>query len=396
MAAEIKESGATIFSVGVDIGGQTVQTYVDQTEGESYTYSVVDRTSESYEIGSATSADAYKNWLRTSIGSGYYYDSTDTAGLTSAFGEILEEIKVQVATNARADWVASDPLPTISGAAGAVEFIGFYDKTPNLISGNLTGTNEPNGENTAKYDNGEQQISWDLKNSGYTTTVSGSTTTYTYRLVYRVRLKNENSDFVEEKVYPTNDTTTLTYRIIETVNGVPKVSAQKTLEFPIPSVKGYLAELSFDKVDSFGKPLSGAVFTLTHDTTQCSICHGDGTSTSVESVTQTSDSDGKVTFTNVPSGHIYTLVETEVPDGYRDDHATYRVTVAYDEITVTRADGTAADWNGKIVNHNLYELPESGGMGTLPYTAGGAALILAAVVGLMYHKKRRREARKPS
>ncbi|MDD6873446.1 MAG: VWA domain-containing protein, partial [Clostridiales bacterium] len=91
MAASIKNSGATIFSIGVDVGGQTIKQYVDQT-AQKPDHSVVDRTSETYEIGSADSTQAYKNWLRNSIGSGYYYDSPNLAGLEDAYNDICEKI----------------------------------------------------------------------------------------------------------------------------------------------------------------------------------------------------------------------------------------------------------------------------------------------------------------
>ena len=50
MAVSIKNDGVKIFSIGVDVGGQTVKRYVDQTAGNN-SFSVVDRTKDSYEIG---------------------------------------------------------------------------------------------------------------------------------------------------------------------------------------------------------------------------------------------------------------------------------------------------------------------------------------------------------
>ena len=91
-AKAIKGSGTMIFSIGVDVGGQTIQTYVKQSE-KANGFSVVDRKSTSYEIGNAESDASYKNWLLNSIGSGYYYDSTDSTGLNNAFKTIFEEIK---------------------------------------------------------------------------------------------------------------------------------------------------------------------------------------------------------------------------------------------------------------------------------------------------------------
>ena len=91
-AAEVKASGITIFSIGVDVGGQTIQQYITQSE-KADGFSVVDRTGTTYEIGDAASTEAYKTWLRNSIGSGYYYDSTDLTGLQKAYEEIFAKIR---------------------------------------------------------------------------------------------------------------------------------------------------------------------------------------------------------------------------------------------------------------------------------------------------------------
>ena len=403
-AEAIKNSGTTIFSIGVDVGGQTIQQYITQSENANG-FSVVDRTGTTYEIGDASSTEAYKNWLRNSIGSGYYYDSTDSAGLHTAYENIFAEIKHKVEAGSVADWVTEDPIPTINGVAETVEFIGFYNKTPALVSGNLSGSFTEGGENTASFITDKTSISWDLKNSGYATKTSGGTTTYTYTLVYRVRLKNENGSFVEGTIYPTNDTTTLQYRTVEGTDGNLTVSAPKTVEFPIPSVHGYLAELSFTKVDSSSqhKPVPGAEFTLRHDTAHCSACRGDETSVGIVEKTATSGSDGTVTFPNIPSGHIYTLMESKVPDGYSADGNAYSVEIAYDKITVTvtKLDGTKDVLHGndgnfeqgnsnlQIVNNAYYELPQTGGIGTTAYTIGGLVLIASSALLLLYRQTRR-------
>ncbi|MGN0757648.1 MAG: SpaA isopeptide-forming pilin-related protein, partial [Candidatus Ventricola sp.] len=396
-AAAIKNRGTTIFSIGVDVAGQTIQQYITQSENADG-FSVVDRTGTTYEIGDASSTEAYKNWLRNSIGSGYYYDSTDSAGLSNAFNQIFAKIKQKVEEGSVADWVASDPLPTSNGVADTVEFIGFYDKTPALVFGALTGSNTAGGENTASFDEGSSAISWDLKNSGYQQTASGDTTTYTYSLVYRVRLKNEKTGFVEGTIYPTNDTTTLQYRTVEGTDGNLKVSPSKTVNFPIPSVHGYLAELTFRKVDSYGHAVPGAEFTLAHDTNNCSICRGDRTSVEVADMKSTSDKDGTVSFTNIPSGHVYTLKETKVPAGYAANRNSYSVTVAYDKVTVTVTDSgeNALAWNGTITNTTSYELPQTGGPGQLPYTMGGVLLTAAGILLLYIHAQRRRGDRSSS
>ena len=390
-AAAIKASGTIIFSIGVDVAGQTIQKYITQSENAK-DHSVVDRTGTTYEIGDASSTEAYKNWLRDSIGSGYYYDSTDSAGLSGAYNQIFAKIKHEIGESTAADWVTSDPIPTVSGSAENVEFIGFYNKTPELTGEPLEGSHTENGENTAEFDSEKNAISWDLKQSGYLCSTKG--TIYTYQLVYRVRLKNENNDFIEGTVYPTNDTTTLQYRNINSIDGNVTVSGVKKVEFPIPSVKGYLSEFSFTKVDSLDNRLQGAEFTLSHDTNNCSICRGNGEAVTVTDLTATSDSSGNVAFTGIPSGHKYILKEIKAPDGYSvDPNKYYSVEIAYDKLSVTVTDGNGNNlgWNKKVVNGAYYALPETGGIGTLPFTIAGIILILGAGAILYRTRLRRRE-----
>lgn len=111
-----------------------------------------------------------------------------------------------------------------------------------------------------------------------------------------MRLQNEQIGFIERKEYETNGKTTLKYRVIETVNGKVQVSDQKELEFPIPSVEGYLGELTFLKQDNRGNALAGAEFTLTHSD-NCKICRGNGTQVSILPQEAVSGDDGKVSFT---------------------------------------------------------------------------------------------------
>lgn len=389
MAESIKSSGTTIFSIGVDVGGQKIQTYINQSTSANAiknNFSVVDRKSETYDIGGAEDPAAYRNWLCNSIGSGYYYDSTNTAGLKDAYTQIFAQIKTTIETATAADWVASDPIPSIT--PDEIDFIGLFDKDGVLQGESLKGTHEENAEDTANY--ADSKITWDLKQSGYTRQ-NGSQTIYSYELKYRIRLRNEDSQFVEGQIYKTNGTTTLQYRVIQSVNGTTTISDSKTINFPIPSVHGYLGELEFQKVDNYHRAVPGAEFTLHHADT-CKVCRGNGTRVDIADQVVKSGDDGKVTFTNIPSGHTYTLTETGVPPGYATDGSRYTVTVAYDEVTVTVTDsgGNEKVWDGTIVNNTAYELPATGGPGTIPYTLGGTAMALAAAV-LLYHQRKRRK-----
>lgn len=425
-AARIKSEDITIFSIGVDVSGQSVQkyiedgyTYKDAATGEYYKsyksngspnwkgFSVVECPEGNWTYtpwGSATyydlkfeignTSDSYKDWLRNSIGSGYYYDSTNTEGLKAAYDHIFETIKTTIENVSKADWVASDPMPVGGGEVDAVEFIGLFNRGGNGYYEELSGANQPGEENTASF--ADNAITWDLKQSGYTTETDGGTTTYIYTLHYRVRLQNEQDGFIERKEYKTNGKTTLKYRVIETVNGKVQVSDQKTLKFPIPSVEGYLGELTFLKQDNRGNALAGAEFTLTHSE-KCKLCRGNGTQVFILPQEAVSGDDGKVSFTGIPSGHSYDLSETKVPDGYSKTGEDYVVTVAYDEVTVqvlganyVPIGSLNTDGTGVIVNNTYYALPSTGGSGTQWFTVGGLALVLAAGFGLYRIKRRRR------
>lgn len=136
----------------------------------------------------------------------------------------------------------------------------------------------------------------------------------------------------------------------------------------------------------------------------CSKCRGDGENhveilndifETGEKVVKTSGEDGTVTFTGMPSGHKYTLVETKVPAGYWPTDKTHQVVVAYDETTVNvkDADGNSVTWDGNIVNHTSYELPQTGGSGTWFYTLSGLLLTVgAAIFGFMQRRRQERRA----
>ena len=401
MAANIKEKGVNIFSIGIAIGDQTIQKY-DTKRSETATFSVIQRDSFGpYEIGSDSDKNAFKQWLGNSIGSGYdnyYFDSDNQAGLENAYREIFARIRETHEQGSSAQWVANDPMGTIP--AENIEFIGFYNKDGSFVPnyGALAGEWANGAENTASVNANHDEISWDLKTSGYTMTQNGDTTIYHYSITYRVRLENELDNFEESLSYNTNNTTTLTYQTFALVDGNITFSEQRTIDFPIPAVKGYLCDLTFTKVGANGNPLKGAEFTLTHDTEQCSHCRGDGSPVSVVSKTAVSDENGLVSFTKIPSGHIYLLKETVTPPGYMVSLDTYTVTVAYDEITVTvtHADGTKGEWKGAVVNETAYELPQTGGIGALTYALGGLLLMAAAGCSLVYYHSKRRKGDSPS
>ena len=69
-----------------------------------------------------------------------------------------------------------------------------------------------------------------------------------------------------------------------------------------------------------------------------------------------------------------------------------RFTVVYDQKDGVEVGGTLTFTN-KDTGFADYELPSTGGTGTLPYTAVGGTMMLSALAYSFIHRKRRREGR---
>lgn len=320
----IKSSGTKIFSIGISISDSRdinqFLTYTIDVDKEKY------NQNGGFEIGN--NGAEYKNWLRNSIGSNSYYDVTDANQMFEAYAEIFEQVKESSEEAAEAAWVVEDPMGSNNGNPN-IEFVGLYDDTnsDDNLQDSLTNGNH-NQSDTATIAN--NKISWNLKNSSYTTSTINGITTYTYEIKYRVRLKNEMDSFDLDTIYNTNDTTTLTYVVRN--NGV--LSEEKTINFSLPTVVGYLGDLTFTKKSSFDNSnLQGAKFTLVHDE-NCE-CRNEKRHPSDTDLTYeaTSDGNGTVIFKNIPSGHKYILKEIEANDGYELSKDTYNIEVSYGKVT---------------------------------------------------------------
>jgi hypothetical protein len=310
-AEEVKKEGIKIYSIGVDIGGQTIQQYVNQTVGKNF--SVVDRTSTTYEIGSATSTKAYEEWLKNKIGSGYYKPVTNKNAMIDAFTNIFQQIIIL----SEATWVTEDPM-NFSNQPKIIDFVGIYGDNDELKDSVVKTTTYPN---TATFI--EDRIKWDLKNSNPTIRTENKVTYYNYEIKYRIRLKNEQNGFIPSNIYNTNGKTTLNYIVKE--NGKPR---NGSIDFKIPQVEGYLGKLEFNKVSNYGnKPL--AKFILVHDHDNCPCQKERKYMDKNYQLTSTSNEEGKVIFTNIPSGHKYKLKEVETDEYHNIDTTEYQVTVSY-------------------------------------------------------------------
>ena len=272
-AKRIKANGVSVFTVGIDIGTQTIAGYVDKATD---THSVVQRSSETYVIGSPTDKASYQNWLGASIGGGadsdmtYYADGSDSEALHAAFTAILEKVYALNRKAVEDAWVAADPI------GSGVEFLS--------VLGDSTG---------ASFENG--QINWNLMDAFAEVETADTVTTYRYLLKYRVRLMNELTGFL-----------------------------------PDTAVEGYLGKLEFKKRNASGEALAGAEFLLAHDAA-CPVCEG---KVAIAPRTAVSDGEGRIAFVNLPSGHRYTLRETAAPAGYHLAETTHAVTVSYGTVAM--------------------------------------------------------------
>jgi len=303
VAAAGKANGINYFSVGIDVGAQSVESYIQQAA--PYSHSLVDRTSNSYVIGN--DAWGYINWLGNAIGGGEnmtgttYASGNSAAELHTAFETILaemEEVTVEISTGAT---YTLDPM------SDYVEFMNFFDKSGAKVA---EVTNDE-GETVAMFGTADNAIRWLLANAAPAEIDNFGN--HIYKLSYRVRLRTELEGFEFEKAFPTNKTTSIIF-VTKTSVGDSSTSDLFTLNFTIPEVEGYKSDLAFTKVDvETNDPLEGAQFSLVHSA-NCSYCGG---KVGVDEMVTESDSNGKAVFNNILSGHEYELSETRVPEGYQ-------------------------------------------------------------------------------
>lgn len=152
------------------------------------------------------------------------------------------------------------------------------------------------------------------------------------------------------------------------------------------TVKVYNADISVDKVDGNGAPLSGAGFVLKNSADKYYKWDDEnGVVTWVDSINDadvhTSDSNGDVEAFDGLSNGTYYLVEKVVPAGYNKASDT--------TVTIADADFTASNLSQTktIENNSGTELPSTGGIGTTLFYIFGGILVVGAVV-LLVTKKR--------
>ena len=234
------------------------------------------------------------------------FSAKDADKLSVSFENIAKLIKL----GAQA-WKVTDPMGQFINYGGAANSSASEDNEYTFANNTLT---------------------WDLKNSVPTEDKSGDVTTYTYTLTYPITLNTAGEGFVSEKEYATNGTTTLYYYLFSKVNDSTIVpETPDTLDFNVPTVRGFLGDLNFQKVDQYGNALTGASFTI------------DGTE-----FTGVSNENGAVSIQGLPSGFEYTLIEDQM-DGY-EALQPIAIRVSYGQ--VTKLDGTPLETVTNIKEEN--------------------------------------------
>lgn len=129
-------------------------------------------------------------------------------------------------------------------------------------------------------------------------------------------------------------------------------------------------------------------------------------------VTNTS---GNVTLGSLDVNTFYRLKETQAPDGYRTPKNCHYFVISDNSHSYTASDVPNFESTDTFSEYKLaegqtfgsfyyycentpndnsgYELPSTGGTGTLPYTAVGGTMMLSALAYSFIHRKRRREGR---
>lgn len=204
---------------------------------------------------------------------------------------------------------------------------------------------------------------------------------------------NEKKPLTEEDLYLTYDEDANTYSVTENQT---KLNVKKVAQDTKESLKDLYAvwvpkaSITVYKVDGKTKEkLDGAQFKLTKkingiDTTMIPKPNGKGwvpansdTDSSTENIAVTSE--GKK-LEYLSSGS-YTLTETKVPDGYRIINEKTEFTVQNgqkDKVSGSNVENHKGEYIVTISNEPGKALPNTGGSGTLPFTAAGAILLITA------------------
>lgn len=117
----------------------------------------------------------------------------------------------------------------------------------------------------------------------------------------------------------------------------------------------------------------------------------DGTEVATKVTSEEEGSKGKVTFEKLAAG-TYTVQETIAPSGYNLNSTVYTINISTKGVITVSVDGNSSTVNQVEVPDYPVTVPSTGGMGTMMFYVGGAALIACAGV-LLFVLKRKKAAK---
>ena len=234
-----------------------------------------------------------------------------------------------------------------------------------------------------------------VKNYAYNNGTSNETATFA--IVFTSSMLN-SADFYDAVTADAAKTVTVTYTADLNANAASKFAQalpntdglyygnNSGMNYePGQTVNVYTYGVNVEKVDgNTNAPLSGAVFTVYTDAAATNELKVDG-----KKVIATTGTDGKANFVLEGSTKAfafdadltYYVKETAAPAGYNINDSVFTVNIDTTK-GVTQVNGAA------IPNYKPV-VPETGGMGTMMFTIGGAALIACAgVLFLIVRKKK--------
>lgn len=249
------------------------------------------------------------------------------------------------------------PLESLESKFDFADFTVTYDGVSDVMGDYIIYDNTIAGNYSASptYDGNTNVLSWTpIQKSGLSPVYTNETKTTGWylnssELVYKIRLDvtkdgfQSAAEYLDNKTgdhpYDTNASTSLSY------HWTGEDANTRSTTFTSPRVRGLLYDITFQKVDSNSKPLSGAVFTL---------ADSDNKTFDIQDTVT-----GTYSVTGLPWG-TYTLTETEYPAGYQaaDDAGPWKISLCYtadtsniaknkanpSDMRYTGADNTTGTW----------------------------------------------------
>ena len=324
--------------------------------------------------GAGFTRTGYKliGWNTKADGTGMHWDLSDKAGVDGVEGNTLyvewAPVYVTVSFTKKGEQSGTEETKVLAGAQFSLTTETYTKSATSDENGSVSFTGE-NAVQAPTTEAGKIQLSETSAPNGYDV-AQGSPWTVTYD-VADAKKASDGKYYVAGTI-KSGETT-----ITEIIDAISKT------------------DITIVKEDQSGNKITGASFTL-------KFKGKDGTKDTVATATSglnegkfTIENESGVEIEGLPVGQ-YVLTETKAPDGYIINTSDVEFTVTKDGVTVKEGiDTKLAIASGKtltVKNTPGQALPNTGGSGTLPYTLGGIALIMASA--LMYgFRMRRRERR---